>query len=113
MSAPNKELAEALTNAESVFNYQEHWDSRIKSLADGVIKDTYDYRAPQYSRNNYTVAGLLAFDGRLRTEARDAGIDVREFDNILGQVAQLMLTKVTRVNPAVKVANALRKLTGL
>lgn len=114
MSAtPNTELVEALLNAQHVFDWKEHIEKKIEVLQQHLPHDSFELRAVNYSRQNYTTAAILAFDPVLREEARNAGIDVREFDNIVGQVQQFILAKTTRPIPGVKVVNVLKKLTGL
>lgn len=113
MSAPNQELADALHNAISSFEYKVYWEEQMKRLQLNIAQDSYSNRGTNYSRRGATVAAMLAEDGVLRGAAKEQGIDLREFDNIVGQAAQLMLTKVTKTNPAVKVVKVLREISGI
>jgi len=114
MSLPNPELYQALLNSPPSFDWKEYLEEKMKSAASAIPKDSFALRAVQYSRQNYTVALLLAFDSVLRDDCRSAGIDVREFDNIVGQAQQFILTKTQpKVTPANKMVQVLRKLTGI
>jgi len=110
---PNQELVTALKNSPEVFDWRSHLEARMTLFARNVQNDTFVLRAPNYSRQNFTVALLLAGDATLRDLAQQNHVDLRAFDNVIGQVQQLILVNANKPAPAAKVANALRRLCGL
>lgn len=110
---PNPELAAALADSGSTIDYADKMEKSIESLADQARADTFPYRPPTYSRQTYTTAMLLAGDGTLRDMARAKGIDVRAFDNAVGQAQQLILENTNKPTPGAKVATVLRRICGL
>ncbi len=111
MSAQYPELFEALQSAGTSFDYKEHWQETIKRASTLIAQDDFYYRSVSYSRNNHTIAALLASDPQLRTLAINAGIDVRAFDNIVGQAKQLMLTHAQKQPTGAKLVIVLNKLS--
>jgi len=110
---PNPELVAALSNSPEVFDWRSYLEGRMTLLARNVQSDTFALRASTYSRQTSTVALLLAGDSVLRDLADKNHVDLRAFDNVIGQVQQLILVNANKPAPAAKVANALRRLCGL
>lgn len=104
---PNPQLVEALRNSSDVFNYKDHLECQMKWLCKEVQCDSFDLRPAAYSRHMFTVAMLLAKDNILRTLAAQNHVDLRAFDNAVGQVQQLILTLTNKPAPAAKIAAVL------
>lgn len=113
MITPNPELAAALEGSRQVSDYKDYFEQRIETLAIQARQDTFASRPATYSRQTFTTALLLAGDNIIRELARQKGIDVRAFDNIVGQVQQLIMENTNKPVPGAKVAKALRNLCGL
>lgn len=111
MSTLNPELAAVLQESPAAFNYKEHWENKIAALSKEIARDLFTLRTPQYSRTTYTVAGLLMLDQTLRAAAIEAGIELRAFDNIVGQVQQLILTNANKPITGAKFVKVLRENT--
>ena len=107
------ELAKALAEAPGSNAVKELIEEQIEHLSALVKSDAFIYRGPGYSRQTHTVALLLAGDPTIRALAVAKGIDVRAFDNIVGQVQQLLLEAVSKPTPGEKVAFTLRKFCGI
>ena len=112
-SCINPDLAAAMANATTQFDLAGHLDCRIRELSDAIGMDLFVFRSAGYIRRTDTTAMLLAGDNYLRTLARAKGIDLRDFDNAIGQVQQLILENTTKDNPGKKVANALMRFCDL
>lgn len=109
----NPDLAAALANATAQFDLAGYLDDRIKEIGNSVGMDRFLFRSVSYSRRTDTTAMLLAGDTHLRTLARAKGIDLRAFDNVIGQVQQLILDHTNKETPGKKMANALMRFCDL
>lgn len=112
-SQTNPELVAVLAGARPTVDYLDHMTASINNLADRAKQNTFIFRSPQYSRETWVTALLLAGDVELRKLARDKGIDLRAFDNIIGQTQQLIIDNTNKPAPGQKVAIVLRKLSGI
>ncbi len=100
-----------MAGAQSCVDYMAYLDDSIKSLAQQAEQNTFAYRGAHYSRETFTTAMLLSGSSVLRDLARAKGIDLRAFDNIIGQVQQLIIENTSKPNPGSKVIVVLEKLT--
>jgi hypothetical protein len=111
MSQLFPELVEVLDNAPTTHSYQEHWTKMITSLAVSFNAETYAIKLASYNRNSPVVAALLCNDVELRNLAKEAGINMRVFDDIVTQVTAVMTKKAIQVPAGARIANVLVKLS--
>lgn len=113
VTKPNPELAAALSNSQVSIDYRDYLEGQIQHIAELAKQDLFCYRCTDYSRQVYTTALLLSADSQLRMLAKDKGIDLKAFDNIIGQTQQLIIDLTRKPIPGVKVATVLRRHVGI
>ena len=106
----NPELVAALEGALANFDLKARFDNMLKSLIEVLPQDTFTTRSPNFSRRTHVVSAMLAYDNVLRDLAVEAGIDLTAFDNIIGQVQQLLLTECAKAPPGLKVVRTLQQI---
>jgi hypothetical protein len=111
MSQLFPELVEVLDNAPETRSYQEHWTEMIKNFSDSFSAETYVMKPASYNRSSPVVAALLCNDVELRYLAKEAGINMRVFDDIVAQVTAVMTKKAIQVPAGARISNVLVKLS--
>jgi len=92
----NPALAEALTEAEEQTGLRDYINNQIKALGNSMLVDTLEHRSTMYTRKNYTVGALVAFDPEVRRLVSRNGVNLRQFDEAIDQATDAIQREMTR-----------------
>ena len=99
VSEGNPAVIEALENSDDARSLKDHINKQIKSVGTAILQDTFELRMPIYGRKNFTVGALLAFDPEVRNKAMRAGVNIRDFDEMVAIASQCIADEGSRSNP--------------